>query len=101
SRMERLQVKPLARALASPLSDGEPGSLPHLVTNRLSRPAQVAIDLAAQEFLRLVAMLDGEWQHQFGGPGLARVIGLLREDLQSGRHADVHDAAQGAEGRGP
>src|SRR2546430_7092867 len=99
--MERLQVERAARTPARLLANGEPGSLADLVTDRLARPAKVAIDLAAQEVLGLMAMLDGEWQHQLRRPRLRGVVGLVRGDLQSNVHADVDDDAHGAEGLCP
>src|SRR5438874_2526175 len=75
--------------------------LADLVPDRLPRPAQVAIDLAPQEVLRLMAMLEGEWQHQLRRPRLRRVVALVRGDLQSNMHADIDHDAHGAEGLGP
>src|SRR5436305_13610767 len=98
--MERLQVERAARTRARLLADGEPGSLADLVADCLPRPAQVAIDLAAQEVIRLMTMLDGEWQHQLRRPRLRREGGLVRGDLQSNMHVDVDDDSHGAKGLG-
>src|SRR5262249_29593003 len=92
ARVERLEVEARAGAPTDVVAALEPHAFADLVGDRLSRPAEVAVDLARHELLVEEAALDHEGQREVGRPPLAGVVPLARWDRQLEMKADVdHD----------
>jgi len=60
--VEGLEIELRAEGRPGALATLEPDTLADLVADRLSRPAQVAIDFTSEKVLRFVAMLESERQ---------------------------------------
>src|SRR5437764_3058135 len=91
--VERLQVERRAVTAARVLPAVQPHALTDLVADRLTRPAQIPVDLAAHELLRHAAPLDDERQRELGRPPFAGVVALLRWNRELEVHPDVDDDA--------
>src|SRR6476659_10361716 len=74
--MESLQVEVASVPLLRIRSRFEPNPLADLVADRLTRPSEVAIDLAAHEVFGFAAALDHERKCELAGPDLPGVIAL-------------------------
>ncbi len=95
-RVERLEIEVGALALPGVVSALQPHAFADLVADRLARPSEVTVDLAAHELLGETAALDHERQRELGRPRLARVVALVRRNRQLQMHADVDDDAHRA-----